>query len=123
VKKYLVLWLLCWTWGAEASESFRAITKTAYPLEDALPMGVRPNVLFLLDTGSSMAFSPVGILPHKNDGRTPEQRRQLIDKGSTYGSGARPYSKFGAESGEARAQRYGRDLFRENNIIGDANCD
>ena len=124
MKKYLVLWLLCWAWNfpAEASDPFLAIKKTAYPLEDTLPMGVRPNVLFLLDTGSSMSFTSVGILPDKNDGRTTELRRQLIDKGSTYGSGARPYSKQGWESSDAKAQRYGRDLFQENNIIGDLNC-
>ena len=122
MKKYLVLWVFCWTWGFSAEASFRAITKTDYPLEDALSMGVRPNVLFLLDTGSSMAFTPVGILPDEKDGRSPALRRQLIDKGSTYGSGARPYSKFGVEAGDAKAQRYGRDLIQKNNVIGDVDC-
>ncbi|MDR1621250.1 MAG: hypothetical protein LBS00_02620, partial [Synergistaceae bacterium] len=123
MKKYIVLWAFCWIWAFPAeADSFRAIPKTAYPMEDALSVGVRPNVLFLLDTGSSMIFTPVGILPNESDGRTPELRRQLIDKGSTYGSGARPYSKFRVESGEAAAQRYGRDLVRENNIIGGIDC-
>ncbi|MDR1978387.1 MAG: hypothetical protein LBQ42_06605 [Synergistaceae bacterium] len=124
MKKYiaLCLWSLCWSFAAEAADSFRAIPKEAYPSEDSMSAGVRPNVLLLLDTGSSMVFIPTGILPNKNDGRTESMRRQLIDKGATYGSGARPYSEYRKELTDAASQRYGRDLLPENNIIGDPNC-
>ncbi|MDR1874245.1 MAG: hypothetical protein LBQ90_04425, partial [Synergistaceae bacterium] len=125
MKKHIVLclWGLCWwSFAAEAADSFRAIPKEAYPSEDSMSAGVRPNLLFLLDTGSSMIFTPTGILPDENDGRTEPMRRQLIDQGATYGSGARPYTEYRKEMTDAKSQRYGRDLLPENNIIGDPNC-
>ncbi|NLL36009.1 MAG: hypothetical protein GX256_00635, partial [Fretibacterium sp.] len=76
-----------------------------------------PNVLFLLDVGSPMVFSPKGIMPLKDDGRTDSERSELL-KQCTYGSGARPYN----ENSGSSYSRYGRDRDDTNNIIGDPDC-
>jgi hypothetical protein len=109
--------------GAEAGESFRPIKKDAYPVEDAVLTGVHPNVLFLLDTGSSMTFTPSGIMPDTGDGRSVATRKALVDAGATYGAGARPFTAGGTEKGaDSWDSRYGRDVYQRNNIIGNPDC-
>jgi hypothetical protein len=105
-----------------ASSLYRAIPKDAYPVADTIMTGVPPNVLFLLDTGSSMTFTPTGILPDVNDGRSVQTRINLVKAGSTYGGGGRPFSVNGAEQELTTYSRYGRDVNQSNNKIGDPYC-
>ncbi|MDR1623172.1 MAG: hypothetical protein LBS00_12465, partial [Synergistaceae bacterium] len=118
----LLFSVFCLTGETEgASLLYRPIPKDAYPVEDTIMTGVPPNILFLLDTGSSMTFTPTGILPDTSDGRAVSVRENLVKAGATYGGGGRPFSLNGTEQGDAASlfSRYGRDVDASNNIIGD----
>ncbi|MDR1875145.1 MAG: hypothetical protein LBQ90_09070 [Synergistaceae bacterium] len=87
---------------ASAAIPLRTFTKDTYPLEDTILTGVEPNVLFFLDTSSSMTMSMTGELPtfNTNDSLMWNNLRLMRDanfrasllKDATYGSGARPLS-------------------------------
>lgn len=94
----------------------RTFLKSDYPLAATQPIP-HPNVLFLLDTGSPMVFSPKGIMPLQTDNYSKEQRAGLL-KECSYGSGGRPLN----ENAASDHSRYGRDLNDKNNKIGDPNC-
>lgn len=101
----------------------KTFPKATYP-QDIVITGVEPNVLFLLDTGSPMVFSPNGIMPLETDGRTPAQRNILLAE-CLYGSGARPFSVNGTENtsvAHSGYDRFGREPLSGsgnfNNIIG-----
>lgn len=116
----LCLWMMLfigWGSGAQAAPvSPKTFLKADYSV--IAPVRVPPpNVLFLLDTGSPMVFSPKGIMPLADDGRTDAQRAELLRE-CTYGSGARPYNEFS----EIKYWRYGRDVDNTNNEIGSADC-
>lgn len=91
-----------------ATVDIRGFKKSLYPPEDALLTGVEPNVLFLLDVGSSMTFTPDGTMPlyedlfRTNPGSSTilktwpnmgsaNYRAGLLEQ-ATYGTGQRPYS-------------------------------
>lgn len=105
-----------------ASPALRPFMKETYPMEDTYSTGVDPNVLFLLDTGSPMTMSPKGRMPLIDTMWNPIERAQLLAE-CTYGTGTRP---FATQTGEPEgnfytgtsASRYGRDLYSDNNIIG-----
>ena len=125
---FVFLWLLIGCSFSEAAWSIRGFSKEDYPVDDAILTGVHPNVLFLLDTGSPMVFTPKGLMPDVGDGRTTADRIALL-KDATYGSGTRPASRNGVEgigvgggSYNNWLERYGRDLDPSNNIIGDPDC-
>ena len=99
--------------AAEAAPEPRAFLKTDYALIAQVSVPA-PNVLFLLDTGSPMVFSPKGIMPLRTDGYSQWERAQLL-KDCTYGTGMRPMN----ESNQYNYFRYGRDLDNSNNRIGD----
>ena len=119
-KAVLSLLVLSFMLGGEGGRAFalslKTFLKTDYGAVSQRPIP-RPNVLFLLDTGSPMVFSPKGIMPLRTDGYSLEERARLL-KDCTYGSGARPYNNSSAPD---RA-RYGRDLDNSNNRIGDPDC-
>ena len=102
--------------AAEAAPEPRAFLKTDYASIAQVSVPA-PNVLFLLDVGSPMVFSPKGIMPLRTDHYSHSQRAQLL-KECTYGSGARPCN----ESSAVGWGRYGRDLDNSNNRIGDPDC-
>ena len=105
--------------AAEAAPEPRAFLKTDFA--SIVQVNVPPpNVLFLLDTGSPMTFSPKGIMPLITDGYSAWQRGQLL-KECTYGAGARP-AEHNNPSMAQKLLRYGRDLDNSNNRIGDPNC-
>lgn len=109
----------------------RPIMKETYPAEDTIRRVIPPNVFFLLDTGSPMSFSPNGAMPMIGDGKTSAQHMEMFRE-ATYGSGARPTTirqSNGIEreltstgKGSSSYSRFGRDLDRSNNIIGNPNC-
>lgn len=102
--------------AAEAAPEPRAFLKTDYASIAQVSVPA-PNVLFLLDTGSPMVFSPKGIMPLRTDGYSQWERAQLL-KDCTYGTGTRPMN----ESNQYNYFRYGRDLDNSNNRIGDPDC-
>lgn len=99
-----------------ASVPMRTFLKTEYAsmVQVNVP---RPNVLFLLDVGSPMTFSPKGIMPLATDGYSKAERAALL-KECTYGSGARPCN----ESSQVEWERYGRDLDDSNNQVDSQDC-
>lgn len=119
-KTVLSLLVLSFMLGGEGGMAFasslKTFLKTDYGAASQRPIP-RPNVLFLLDTGSPMVFSPKGIMPLRTDGYSQEERARLL-KDCTYGSGARPYNNSSAPN----HARYGRDLDNSNNRIGDPDC-
>ena len=73
--------------------------------------GRKSNVLFLLDVGSTMVFTPTGTLPDKGArGWTQEKAAQML-KDCTYGSGGLPL----VGKSKHDPTRYGRDLDSSNN--------
>lgn len=133
----IMLLAFCWITDEAIAADISVFTKTDYPVEDTMLTGVHPNVLFLLDTGSAMVFTPSGIMPETGDGRALDVRQRLLRDYATYGSGARPASINGTEltlgnpgayypnqSGETALgySRFGRDLVTSNNIIGNPDC-
>ncbi|MDR1376368.1 MAG: hypothetical protein LBJ22_02560, partial [Synergistaceae bacterium] len=120
---FLLFCVFCLPGKTEGAQPrYRPIPKSAYPIEDTIMTGVPPNILFLLDTGSSMTFTPTGILPDTSDGRSKETKISLVKKGATYGGGARPFSVGGTEQAVGTYSRYGRDVNEDNNKIGDPYC-
>ena len=83
----------------------------------------KANVLFLLDTGSSMTFTPLGTLPEMANAHTgvtgnatPAQAALMLAQ-ATYGHGGLPLVGNNAD-------RYGRDLDQTNNMkTNDTNID
>ncbi|MDR1874790.1 MAG: hypothetical protein LBQ90_07260 [Synergistaceae bacterium] len=86
-----------------AAAPFKVFTKESYPLEDTILTGVEPNVMFFLDTSSSMAMSMKGELPTfiNNDAtmqamyplmRDANRRAEML-RNAAYGTGARPVSE------------------------------
>ena len=63
--------------AAEAAPEPRAFLKTDYASIAQVSVPA-PNVLFLLDTGSPMVFSPKGIMPLRTDHYSHSQRAQLL---------------------------------------------
>lgn len=114
--------LLLWNNVASAAE-LKPIPKATYP-QDIVLTGVEPNVLFLLDTGSAMVFTPNGIMPLETDGKSQSARAQALAQ-ATYGVGARPPIINGSsrtDVGHGGHDRYGRDIDDSNNNIGDPYC-
>ncbi|MDR1731346.1 MAG: hypothetical protein LBR61_04560 [Synergistaceae bacterium] len=100
----------------------RSFEKTTdYPIDDNYVEGIDPNVLFLLDTGSPMTFSPKGRMPMIDVTFNPNERAAMYQY-STYGTGTRPVIRNGVEQTSNTYLRYGRDLDASNNIIGNINC-
>ncbi|MDR1508739.1 MAG: hypothetical protein LBS53_03800, partial [Synergistaceae bacterium] len=92
--------------------------------DDSIKKGAeKANVLFLLDTGSTMTFSPNGLLPEVPNqftgvvgNATPAQAAIMLEE-ATYGHGGLPAAGDGAD-------RYGRDIDEDNNMkTGDTNLD
>lgn len=119
-KTVLSLLVLSFMLGGEGGMAFalslKTFLKTDYGAVSQRPIP-RPNVLFLLDTGSPMVFSPKGIMPLQDDPYSKEQRAGLL-RDCTYGSGSRPHN----ENPAIDFSRYGRDLDSSNNRIGDPDC-
>ena len=105
--------------------------KADFKADDAVSKKLDPNVMILLDTSTAMTFSVNGVMPNANDGRTKEQRAELL-KESTYGHGMRPPLFNGVETKRIKGgtdstpgvsySRYGRDLDDKNNVIGNSDC-
>ncbi|MDR1048302.1 MAG: hypothetical protein LBL51_00985, partial [Synergistaceae bacterium] len=132
---FLALWAL----SAEAAVPLRTFGKDAYPTEDTVLVGTEPNVLFFLDTSTSMLMSTKGELPTwlGNDAVNRQKmqdsmplmldanKRAAMLKDATFGSGSRPLS-FGSQTAAQRQAnggvpdpgveqgslyyRYGKDL-------------
>ena len=100
-----------------ALPDLRPFLKTAYPLPDTQPQSLPPNVLFLLDVGSPMTFTPAGIMPLATVGTQAERVERF--RQATYGSGGRPIWRNGVEQTATNYYRFGRDINTDNNIIGD----
>ncbi|MDR2137164.1 MAG: hypothetical protein LBO68_02635 [Synergistaceae bacterium] len=117
------------TAGEAAAPSARFFMKTIdYPMEDSYAVGLDPNVLFLLDTGSPMTMTPNGRLPLIDVIFNPHERAKLLAE-NTYGTGMRPLVVTNA-AGNVTEEKdatgtynvFGRDLISSDNIIGDPNC-
>ncbi|MDR1379123.1 MAG: hypothetical protein LBJ36_08740 [Synergistaceae bacterium] len=100
---------------------------TDYPMDDSYAVGIDPNVLFLLDTGSPMTMTPKGRLPMVDVIWDPHERAKLLEQ-NTYGTGMRPLvitNTDGNVISEMTSVNYyvfGRDLDITNNIIGNPFC-
>lgn len=113
--------------GAAQPPQPRTYLKADYPV--TVPIEVpNPNVLFLLDVGSQMVFTPKGIMPLAPLGSggyklKPGQDVEFAEylKECTFGSGGYPLVGWGGD-GEGTATRWGRDLDNSNNEIGSADC-
>ena len=105
--------------------------RSDYYTDDVVAKRLEPNVMILLDTSTAMTFSVNGVMPNAGDGRTKNQRAALLEQ-STYGHGMRPPRFDGVEtkrivggvdsSPVTSYSRYGRDLEKENNVIGSSDC-
>ena len=151
-KIFFVLCVAIFTGGCiradAASVTLKPFPKETYPIEDTILTGVEPNVLFLLDVGSAMTFTPQGTMPLFDSSPDvyasilniwPEMASATYRAGllaqSTYGTGTRPFSIGGGNSGGYGHvtvntgteqsldgySRFGRDLIPSDNIIGDTN--
>ncbi len=74
--------------------------------------GRKANVLFLLDTGSQMTFTPIGTMPEWNVNVTTRVSADAYLAQSTYGHGGLNVVGTTASGRE----RYGRDLDATNNV-------
>jgi outer membrane protein assembly factor BamB len=117
---------LIFTWilqgaAAQAAVSFRAFRKSTYPVEDAVFTGMMPNVLFFLDSSTSMAMSMKGQLPVFNSWNDKVMQRDWsimrdanfrasLLKEMTYGMGGRPVSKGYPPDQKARLENNGLTL-------------
>mgnify|MGYP000845161995 CR=1 FL=1 len=118
--------LACGAPRAEAAQ-VRAHPKTDYPVTVPIEIPI-PNVLFLLDVGSQMVFTPKGIMPmaerRGNQFVVSPDRATAAERLAecTYGMGSHPVT--GGEPGVSgpSAWRWGRDLDNGNNEIGSADC-
>ena len=115
--------LACGAPRAEAAQ-VRVHPKTDYPVTVPIEIPI-PNVLFLLDVGSQMVFTPKGIMPlATQDGGgfvlKPGQDVEFANylKECTFGMGSYPVNDWTV----AKATRWGRDLDNSNNEIGSADC-
>ena len=114
---------------AGVATDLRGFPKILYMTEDIV-RGVDPNVLLLLDVSTAMTFNIGGVMPYRDDGRTLEQRANMLSQ-STYGHGMRPPVFDGTETTQIKGglgidsnsfSRYGRDMDESNNYIGSPDC-
>lgn len=118
--------LACGAPRAEAAQ-VRAHPKTDYPVTVPIEIPI-PNVLFLLDVGSQMVFTPKGIMPMAE--RRGNQFVAAPDRATaaarleecTYGMGSYPVTGGASWLTGQIASRWGRDLDNSNNEIGSADC-
>ncbi|MDR3264377.1 MAG: hypothetical protein LBT15_00055, partial [Synergistaceae bacterium] len=85
-----------------AAIPLKVFAKDSYPLEDTILTGVEPNVMFFLDTSSSMGMGMTGELPtFENDDTVMQAKYPLMRNANTragmladaaYGTGGRPIS-------------------------------
>jgi len=99
-----------------ATIPLRALQKEDYIWEDTVLTGVEPNILFFLDTSSSMTMAMDGELPAYSASpavmdtmplmRSADLRANMMER-CTYGTGARPVSDYNASQPLVGVERAG----------------
>jgi hypothetical protein len=100
-------------------------SEVALDEDDAVKKGAeKANVLFLIDTGSTMTFSPEGTMPEVPNNATevagnvttPQQAADMLIN-ATYGHGSLPVvGRVNTTSVYSGPDRYGRDIDDTNNM-------
>lgn len=120
------------TEAGAAPVTLRPFLKSDFGAEEILLRTYDPNVLFLVDIGSPMLFTPQGTIPMASDGNTFAGRAEML-KQCTYGDGSRPFmttasgrgllaSELGNEATDlnvnAGNSRFGRNVLTTEKTIG-----
>jgi hypothetical protein len=117
----LIVLGILWGTAAQAAVPFRTFRKYSYPVDDAVFIGMMPNILFMLDDATSMTMSMKGQLPvfmswddkamqkEWNIMRDANFRAGLL-KDMTYGVGGRPVSEGTVSDQRIRKENNGLTL-------------
>jgi len=113
-------------WGFPTIKTVASIAKSEVVQDDddvSVGAGRKANVLFLLDVGSTMTFTPTGTLPDYDDLRktlsvsAAQEKAAGMLKDCTYGAGGLPLVGGEHASTSNYSSRYGREISPDNNAV------